>query len=228
MPSQSRLVQTPRTTNPRPHDRTTQRIVEAIVIEKTHLPDDPLVLFEAWYQEARAAAVPLCHAVCLATTSDEGLPSARMVLFQGIAKGRLTFFTDYRSRKARELESKRVAAMVFYWHAQDRQVRIEGTVERLSAESSDRYFMSRPRGSRVSAWASSQSATIESRSVLERRWAEVEVQFRDADVVRPPHWGGYGLLPERFEFWQGRDDRLHDRVAFTTTLDGWDRVLLQP
>ena len=182
--------------------------------DESTLPDDPIELFESWFDQARGAGVPLCHAVCLATASTDGRPSARMVLFQGIEHGRLRFFTDYRSRKAGELERRPAAAMVFYWQPLDRQVRIEGSVERLSTESSDRYFSSRPRGSRISAWASIQSAEIEDRSRLENQWAEVEQRFAGGEVTRPPHWGGYGLLPERFEFWQGRDNRLHDRGVY--------------
>jgi pyridoxamine 5'-phosphate oxidase len=151
-----------------------------------------------------------------------------MVLFQGIDDGRLCFFTDYRSRKARELDRSPGAAMVFYWQPLDRQVRIEGTVSRLSRESSDLYFSSRPRGSRVSAWASTQSAEIRNRSSLEERWTEVEERFRGRDVSRPPHWGGYGLQPARFEFWQGRDNRLHDRIVYERKTDRWTRFRLQP
>jgi pyridoxamine 5'-phosphate oxidase len=189
---------------------------------------DPLELFEAWFDQARSADVPLCHAVCLATVSEAGTPSARMVLFQGVADGRLRFFTDYRSRKARELTRNPAAAMVFHWQALDRQVRVEGQVDRLSGEASDEYFGTRPRGSRISAWASTQSAEVDSRRALERAWSDVEARFDGRDVSRPDHWGGYGLAPDRFEFWQGRDNRLHDRLVFTRGHHGWSSTRLQP
>lgn len=189
---------------------------------------EPLELFRSWFADAHAAAIPLSHSVCLATATPEGDPSARMVLFRGFEGERICFFTDYRSRKARDLDRNPRAALVFFWQPLDRQVRIEGTVQRLSTAASDGYFASRPRGSRVSAWASHQSADIDDRSVLEASWTEVERRFRGREIPRPPHWGGYGLLPARFEFWQGRDNRLHDRIVYARSGGAWIRTRLQP
>jgi pyridoxamine 5'-phosphate oxidase len=198
-------------------------------VDAVRLPaDDPLQSFEAWYRSALEGGVALPEAVCLATAAADAAPSARMVLFRGIERGRFLFFTDYRSRKARELDANPRAALVFHWQAIQRQVRVEGTVERLAGADSDRYFLSRHRGSRISAWASQQSAPVEDRETLERRRIAIERRFRDREVTRPESWGGYGLLPSRVEFWIGREHRLHDRLAFDRTNDGWHLTVLQP
>jgi len=190
--------------------------------------DDPIEIFGNWLAEARAAPIPLVEAVCLATSTPDGAPSARMVLFKGVDEGRFAFFTDYRSRKATELDSNPRASMVFYWHALGRQIRIEGTVERLPAEVSDHYFLTRARGSRLSAWASTQSAEIEHRERLERRRDELAERFRDREVTRPRHWGGFAIRPTTIEFWRDREDRLHDRIVFRRAGERWQRVRLQP
>jgi pyridoxamine 5'-phosphate oxidase len=189
---------------------------------------DPLDSFDAWFREAGEAGVPLPERVCLATVSADGAPAARIVLFRGIEDGRLRFYTDYRSRKARELEADPRAAMVFHWQGLRRQVRIEGTVERIPAEASDRYFASRGRGKQLTTWTSRQSAEVSDRDTLVRRRADLEERFAAKDVPRPEGWGGYGLLPALVEFWVQRDDRLHDRVVFRRTPDGWSRTRLQP
>ncbi|HXV75401.1 MAG TPA: pyridoxamine 5'-phosphate oxidase, partial [Candidatus Polarisedimenticolaceae bacterium] len=173
---------------------------------------DPLDRLAAWCDEARLAEVPLYDGVCLATATADGRPSARMVLFKGIDRGRLLFYTDYRSRKARELDANPRAAMVFHWKTLGRQLRVEGAVERTDAELSDRYFLTRGRGSRISAWTSRQSSEVESRAELERRRAEVERRFRGREVTRPEHWGGYALRPVTIEFWTERPDRFHERA----------------
>jgi pyridoxamine 5'-phosphate oxidase len=198
------------------------------VLERELSADDPLASFRVWYRAAEDAGLALPERVCLATASPDGAPSARMVLFKGLEGGRFQFFTDYRSRKARELDANPRAALVFYWHELNQQVRVEGAVERLGAEESDAYFLSRPRGSRLSACVSQQSAEIASRDALERRRAELEQQFRDREVTRPEHWGGYGLDPSRIEFWRHRDDRLHDRLVYRRSATGWSRARLQP
>lgn len=188
----------------------------------------PIENLQAWLTEACFTPTALPEAVCLATVSPEGAPSARMVLFKGIDAARLLFFTDYRSRKAKELDHDPRAAMVFYWQALGRQIRVEGEVERLPDAASDGYFMSRSRGSRLSAWASTQSGKAASRRALERLREEVEERFRDREVTRPEHWGGFALSPSRIEFWLERDDRFHDRVVYERSGAGWTQGRLQP
>lgn len=197
-------------------------------LERELSTDDPIESFQSWFREAVEAAVPLPDRVCLATVSPVGAPSARMVLFKGIENGRFRFFTDLRSRKAEELRANPEAALVFYWHTLGRQIRVEGTVAPLDDAASDAYFLSRARGSRISAWASHQSREIADRAVLERSRAEQEERFRGREVTRPPHWGGFDLQPRRIEFWRERQDRLHDRLVFIHTPGGWERRRLQP
>jgi pyridoxamine 5'-phosphate oxidase len=152
--------------------------------------------------------------MALATATTDGHPSVRLVLLRGFDERGFVFFTNYESRKARELEHNPRAALVFYWPELDRQVRTEGNVERISAEESDAYFQSRARGSRLGAWASPQSQIIASREVLDRRMEELEAEYREAEVPRPPYWGGYRVIPASVEFWQGQTDRLHDRLRY--------------
>ncbi len=197
-------------------------------LEQDLSAEDPIAGFRDWFRQAEEAGGPLPERVCLATVGPDGAPSARMVLFKGLEDGTFRFFTDFRSRKASELRANPAAALVFYWHALGRQVRVEGRVEPLDEAASDDYFRSRPRGSRISAWASHQSREIADRSLLEREWARVEERFRGQEVERPPHWGGFGLRPSRVEFWQQREDRFHDRIVFTRASGGWERKRLQP
>jgi len=189
---------------------------------------DPIEAASAWMREARESGLALPEACCLATCSPEGRPSARMVLCRGVDRGRFVFFTDYRSRKARELEAVPHAALVFHWEPLERQLRVEGAVERLEAEASDRYFLSRPRASRISAWTSRQSEEIESRAALERAREEIERRFEGREITRPPYWGGYGLRPSSIELWRGREDRFHERLVFRRGEEGWRGALLQP
>src|ERR1051325_5528576 len=167
---------------------------------------DPLAQFERWFDEALRAGVPLANAMTLATVDAAGAPSARIVLLKGVEQGGFTFYTNYASRKARELEARRAACLVFMWSQLERQVRIDGTVERVSAEESDAYFASRPLGARLSAWASPQSERVPERGTLERAMAEARARHGDAPP-RPAHWGGYRVRAHAFEFWQGRADR---------------------
>jgi pyridoxamine 5'-phosphate oxidase len=189
---------------------------------------DPLHFFERWFDEAVHAEVREPNAMTLATLGADGQPTARIVLLKGVDAEGFVFYTNYESRKARELEARPRAALVFWWEALERQVRVEGTVERVAAAESDAYFASRPRGSRLGAWASDQSRPIADRSVLEEKLAEVEATYPGDAVPRPPHWGGYRLTPTLFEFWQGRASRLHDRLEYTPGPDGWTVQRLAP
>jgi pyridoxamine 5'-phosphate oxidase len=191
---------------------------------------DPLALLNSWYDEAVHSGAPLPDAMTLATATLEGRPAARIVLFKGILRGGVFFVTNYQSRKARELEANPRAALVMHFMASERQVRVEGRVERCSDAESDAYFASRPRGSQLGAWASPQSSPIASRDELERRLAEVEARYRDQAVPRPESWGGYLVFPERVELWLGRPDRLHDRFEYRPGADasGWQISRLAP
>ncbi len=190
---------------------------------------DPFALFRLWLDQAIAAALPDPNAFTLATCTSDGWPSARAVLLKGLDERGFTFFTNYDSRKGRELGGNPRAAMVFLWQAIERQVRVEGTVEVVTAAESDEYFAVRPLGSRLGAWASQQSAVIPGREFLEQQHAELTARYPAGDVPRPPHWGGYRVVPHVIEFWQGRPSRLHDRIRFTRH-DGakWARERLAP
>jgi pyridoxamine 5'-phosphate oxidase len=189
---------------------------------------DPVERLRVWIDEARAGGVDEPNAMCLATADAGGLPSARIVLLRGLDARGLAFYTSYFSRKGRELESNPHAAATFYWPALQRQVRVEGGVERLGEDESDAYFASRPRGSRLAAWASEQSETIEDRVLLDERVAHFEQRFAGEEVERPHSWGGYLIVPQRIEFWQGRENRLHDRLVFERDGTAWDLRRLQP
>ncbi len=194
---------------------------ELRTLTKDTVDPDPIRQFEKWFQELPAAGVNEQDSISmtLATATKEGEPSARIVLMKSFDERGFVFFTNYDSRKGGELSANPRACLLFYWAAVWRQVRIEGEVERVSAEESDQYFQSRPLGSKTGAWASNQSQPIESRAVLENRFQEFETKF-GADVPRPPHWGGYRVKPELIEFWQGQDNRLHDRLRYTRQDNG--------
>ncbi len=184
--------------------------------------------FEAWYGDALASGVPEADAMTLATATTDGAPDARIVLLKSFDGRGFVFFTNYQSRKAQELAANGRACLLFYWLPLKRQVRIEGTVEKVSAAESDDYFHTRPWGSKLGAWASDQSRVITSRENLEKRFAEFESEFAD-NVPRPPHWGGYRLIPTAIEFWQGRDNRLHDRIRYRLQQDkSWRIERLAP
>lgn len=190
-------------------------------LTKANVDPNPIRQFEKWSQEVRSKGVTEQDVISmtLATTTRYGLPSARIVLLKSFDENGFVFFTNYNSRKANELEENARACLLFYWSAVWRQVRIEGAVERVSAEESDQYFHSRPLGSKIGAWASEQSAAIENRAMLEKRFEEFGWKFGD-NVPRPPHWGGYRVKPEVIEFWQGQDNRLHDRLRYALRDDG--------
>jgi len=188
---------------------------------------DPIGQFERWFDEARRAGLPLPNAMTLATAGAGGAPSARVVLLKGIDAGNFIFYTNFRSRKARELESGAGACLVFLWSDLERQVRVAGTVARVAEADADEYFASRPVGARHSAWASPQSDRVASREVLEKSMEEARRRHGD-NPPRPPHWGGYRVLPREIEFWQGRADRLHDRLLYTRSGAGWEIGRLAP
>ncbi len=189
---------------------------------------DPLTQFHRWFDEARAAEQPEPNAMALATTDASGIPNCRMVLLKEADPRGFTFFTDYRSPKSSELAANAHAALCFFWGALERQVRILGRVERVSPEESAAYFAQRPRGSRLGAWASTQSAPISSREALEARHAELDRDYPGDDVPLPAHWGGFRVIPAEYEFWQGRPDRLHDRLRYKVLDGGWVVERLSP
>jgi pyridoxamine 5'-phosphate oxidase len=197
-------------------------------LDEKDVSPDPFVEFARWFAEAQAAEAAEVNAMVLATASADGRPSARMVLLKGFDERGFVFFTDYRSRKAEELEENLRAALGFYWSELERQVRIEGTVTRTSLQESEAYYRTRPMGSRLGAWASYQSRPIGSREELEADLQEVERRFSGPEVPLPPHWGGYRVSPECFEFWQGRESRLHDRIRYARERDGWKIERLSP
>ncbi len=188
---------------------------------------DPIAEFLAARSRAEAQQIDTAP-VMLATADASGQPSARIVLLRGADPRGFAFFTNYTSRKGRELEANPRAALCIHWASLDEQIRIEGRVERLPADESDAYFNGRPRGSQIGAWASEQSQLLPSRETLEERYREIEKRFEGRPVTRPPHWGGFRIVPQWVEFWYGRADRLHDRVVYVREADGWRTERLYP
>lgn len=198
-------------------------------LDEKRIERDPIKQFQLWLDDAIDARLPLPEAMTLATATPEGRPSARMVLLKQADQDGFVFFTNYHSPKAQELESNPYAALVFYWPQLDRQVRIDGQVERTSAEESQLYFQTRPRESQIGAWASPQSSVIAGREVLEQRAQELEEYYRDRAIECPGHWGGYRLHPDKIEFWKSRPGRLHDRILYERLSNGtWTIKRLAP
>ena len=197
-------------------------------LDEADAADDPIVQFQAWFQDAVNAKLPMLNAMTLATASSEGRPAARMVLLKGVDARGFVFYTDYQSRKAHELDENARAALLFYWVELEREVRIEGAVEKTTLEETQAYFKTRPVGSRLAALTSVQSSVVPDRQSLEHRYAEIE-KMHGAAPPCPPTWGGYRVAPETIEFWQGRANRLHDRLLYTRSEnDGWKIVRLSP
>ena len=198
-------------------------------LERSDLLDSPIELFRVWWQDALDAGNPEPNAMTLSTASIEGRPSARTVLLKGIVEDQFVFYTNYQSRKAEEMAKNPQACLLFWWPEIERQVRLEGRITKTDENSSTDYFQSRPRGSQLGAWASNQSRPIESRDALVSKLEEVQNEYAEKEVIpKPDFWGGYQLIPDYFEFWQGRSNRLHDRFCYQLLDDRWNVMRLQP
>ncbi|MFI5196040.1 MAG: pyridoxamine 5'-phosphate oxidase [Chitinophagales bacterium] len=198
-------------------------------LDENTVGHDPITFFQKWFAEAEAAQITDINAMTLATADSHGSPHARIVLLKGLDTESFIFFTNYDSAKGQEINRNPQVALVFFWKELERQVRIEGYIEKVRPDESDIYFHSRPAASRIGAWASPQSRKIADRNILDLNYAKYEAEFSDISIPRPPHWGGYRVMPSHVEFWQGRASRMHDRILFTRNESGnWDRSRLAP
>jgi pyridoxamine 5'-phosphate oxidase len=197
-------------------------------MDEHDLDPNPMRQFAVWYAEAQAAGLAQPDAAALATATGDGLPSVRMVLLKGYDDRGFVFYTNHASRKGNELVANPHAALVLYWQPLSRQVRIEGRSERIQDDESAAYFATRPRGSKIAAWASPQSSIVLSRADLDRLYEETDARFEDDDIPLPPFWGGYRIAPVAIEFWQGRENRFHDRILYRRSREGWTRERLAP
>jgi pyridoxamine 5'-phosphate oxidase len=198
-------------------------------MKESEAAEDPIDQFNVWFNEAVESGLELPNAMALATVGRDSKPSVRMVLLKGFDKNGFVFFTNYQSRKGEELQHNPSAALVFWWGELERQIRIEGSVRKISGEESDRYFHTRPKGSQLGAWASPQSRIVENQQILQDSFERYKKRYDDRKIPRPPHWGGFCLRPHLVEFWQGRPDRLHDRLQYTLETDGrWKLRRLAP
>ena len=199
------------------------------VLDEDVVGDDPVSFFQKWFTDAENAQITEVNAMTLATADGNGIPHARIVLLKGLDKDDFVFFTNYDSAKGNELNANPFAALVFFWKELERQVRIEGRIEKIATAESDAYFQSRPAGSRIGAWASPQSQEITDRNILDLNYTRYENEFSQIEIPRPPHWGGYKVIPNHIEFWQGRSSRMHDRILFVRNETGaWIRSRLAP
>lgn len=199
-------------------------------LSRNQVHADPVKQFEAWFNEALHSGVQAVNAMTLSTASKEGTPSSRIVLLKGFDEKGFVFYTNYSSRKGRELLENPQAALAFFWPELERQVRIEGRVKKTDRKTSDAYFQSRPKGSRIAAVASPQSQVVKERRILEQKWDKLDESYKDTDLIpRPEYWGGFIVVPRRIEFWQGRNNRLHDRIVYSIQdTSGWSMERLAP
>ena len=197
-------------------------------LTETDVDADPIRQFERWFADAVSARVPEPNAMTLSTATRDGVPAGRIVLLKGVDANGFVFYTDYRSRKGVELGENPLAALTFLWKEIERQVRITGSVSRVNTQESEAYFRTRPSGSRLGAWASRQSSVIANREELEAQLQQITLRFPNGDVPLPPHWGGFRVMPDEIEFWQGRPDRLHDRLLYRRGDGGWGISRLSP
>lgn len=198
-------------------------------LSEKDLSSDPIIQFDLWYEDAVKAELIHPNAFTLATSTNDGKPSSRVLLLKDFDEKGFVFYTNSHSKKGDDLSGNPFAAMSFWWGKLERQVRIEGAIEKVSSDEADEYFSSRPRGSQIGAWASEQSSVIDSRDTLDQRFEEYENKYKDMNVPRPPYWDGYRLIPNSIEFWQGRDNRLHDRIRYILQVDGtWTKERLAP